>query len=166
MNKYKKFTLLMAAMAITASPAFADGDIMKDSFIMPENTQATVTNVATNRYGLDFTKAAESTINSVVSIKSFATPRQQQYFGGDFMDPFEFFFGPGFGGQTPQRKQQEGFAAHGFHSYDIWHQLHYNENHRYDGTGHAGDHHSAVALCTGYLICGRRGVSKSNYGAE
>ena len=109
MNKYKKFTLLMAAMAITANSAFAttDGDVMKDSFITSNNAQATVTPVATNRYGLDFTKAAESTINSVVSIKSFATPRQQQYFGGDFVDPFEFFFGPGFGGQTPQRKQQQ-----------------------------------------------------------
>lgn len=106
MNKYKKFTFLMAAMALSASAAFAstDGDVMKDSFILPDNAQATVTPVATNRYGLDFTKAAESTINSVVSIKLFASPRQQQY---DFIDPFEFFFGPGFGGQTPQRKQQQ-----------------------------------------------------------
>ena len=57
--------------------------------------------------GLDFRKAAESSINSVVSIKSFATPRQQQYYGGDF-DPFEFFFGPGFGGQGgSQRRQQQ-----------------------------------------------------------
>ncbi len=99
----------MAAMAITASSAFAtpDGGTMQDSFVLPANAQATMTPTATNRYGLDFTKAAESTINSVVSIKSFATPRQQQYFGGDFVDPFEFFFGPGFGGQTPQRKQQQ-----------------------------------------------------------
>ena len=100
MNKYKKFTLLMAAMAVTASSAFAsnNGDVMKDSFIMPENSQATMAQVANNRYGLDFTKAAESTINSVVSIKVFAT-RQQQFFGNDFIDPFEFFFGPGYGGQ-------------------------------------------------------------------
>ncbi len=106
MNKYKKFTLLMAAMAVTASSAFAsnNGDVMKDSFIMPENSQATMAQVANNRYGLDFTKAAESTINSVVSIKVFAT-RQQQFFGNDFIDPFEFFFGPGYGGQ--QRKQQQ-----------------------------------------------------------
>ena len=108
MNKYKKFTLLMAAMAISASAAFAttDGDIIEDSFIVSDNAQTVATPVATNRYGLDFTKAAESTINSVVSIKSFATPRQQQYYGGDF-DPFEFFFGPGFGGGGQQRKQQQ-----------------------------------------------------------
>ena len=50
----------------------------------------------------DFTEAAESTINSVVSIKSFATPRQSY---SPFDDPFfEFFFGPGSG---QQRKQQE-----------------------------------------------------------
>ena len=78
----------MAAMAITASSALAtpDGGTMQDSFVLPANAQATMTPTATNRYGLDFTKAAESTINSVVSIKSFATPRQQQFYGGDF-DP-------------------------------------------------------------------------------
>lgn len=107
MNKHKKLSLFMAAIAITASSAFAtnDGNVLQDSFIMPDNAQATMTPVAANRYGLDFTKAAESTINSVVSIKSFATPRQSQFYGGDFIDPFEFFFGPGFGGGQ-QRKQQ------------------------------------------------------------
>lgn len=61
----------------------------------------------------DFTKAAENTINCVVSIKSYATPQRQQFQSGSFMDPFEFFFGPGFGGndnlrrQQPQQKQQE-----------------------------------------------------------
>ena len=108
MNKYKKLSLVMATMAITASSAFAtpDGGTMQDSFVLPANAQATMTPTATNRYGLDFTKAAESTINSVVSIKSFATPRQSQFYGGDFVDPFEFFFGPGFGGGQ-QRKQQQ-----------------------------------------------------------
>ena len=47
--------------------------------------------------GLDFTGAAESTINGVVSIKSFATiPSYNPYQGGDdmFNDPFfDFFFG-------------------------------------------------------------------------
>lgn len=56
-------------------------------------------------FDTDFTKAAESTINSVVSIKSYATPQRQQMQSGNFMDPFEFFFGPGFGDNTPQRKQ-------------------------------------------------------------
>lgn len=79
---------------------------VKDDGIVKTSTKAVTVN---GRYGnaLDFTKAAESTINSVVSIKSFVTPRQQQYYGGDF-DPFEFFFGPGFGGQGgSQRRQQQ-----------------------------------------------------------
>ncbi len=53
----------------------------------------------------DFTKAAESTINSVVSIKSYAAPRRQQ--SSRSFDPFEFFFGPNSGfGSTPPRQQQ------------------------------------------------------------
>ena len=53
----------------------------------------------------DFTKAAESTINSVVSIKSYAAPKRQQMQGGMF-DPFEFFFGPNSGMQSNPRRQQ------------------------------------------------------------
>ena len=106
MNKHKKISLFLATVAIAATSAFASNDeTMSDIYIMPQNNEAISTPVATNRYGLDFTKAAESTINSVVSIKSFATRKQQQYYGNDFVDPFEFFFGPGFGGQ--QRKQQQ-----------------------------------------------------------
>lgn len=51
----------------------------------------------------DFTKAAESTINGVVSIKSYATPRASRAAESDYsgIDPFfDFFFG------TPQRRQQ------------------------------------------------------------
>lgn len=60
----------------------------------------------------DFTKAAESTINGVVSIKSYATPRGYGYGSGSgsdmFSDPFfEFFFGPGNGGRRQQPRQQE-----------------------------------------------------------
>lgn len=63
--------------------------------------------------GADFTTAAENTINGVVSIKSFATPRYSSRGasgngGGFFNDPlFEYFFG---GGQSPRRqapRQQE-----------------------------------------------------------
>ncbi|MBE6311073.1 MAG: Do family serine endopeptidase [Bacteroidales bacterium] len=54
----------------------------------------------------DFTVAAENTINCVVSIKTFATARQQ-YQGNRYFDPFEFFFGPGYGNNTPRRQQQQ-----------------------------------------------------------
>ncbi|MBD5343825.1 MAG: Do family serine endopeptidase [Bacteroides sp.] len=51
----------------------------------------------------DFTTAAENTINGVVSIKSFVTPRyQSRNQGGYFNDPFfEYFFG------SPQRSQPQ-----------------------------------------------------------
>ena len=56
----------------------------------------------------DFTSAAESTVNGVVSIKSYATPHQRggnMQGGGDF-DPFyEFFFGSP-RQQQPRRQQQ------------------------------------------------------------
>lgn len=56
----------------------------------------------------DFTIAAESTVNEVVCIKSFATPRQNQYGNSGGYDPFglfDFFFGPQ-GNQPQQRRQQ------------------------------------------------------------
>ena len=56
----------------------------------------------------DFTKAAESTINGVVSIKCYATPRSYSYGGYDpFNDPFfDYFFGER-RQQRQQPKQQE-----------------------------------------------------------
>lgn len=57
----------------------------------------------------DFTVAAESTVNEVVCIKSFAAPRQNQYGNGGGYDPFglfDFFFGPQ-GNQQPQRRGQQ-----------------------------------------------------------
>ncbi len=59
----------------------------------------------------DFTKAAESTVNSVVCIKSFVD-RSQQYGGnqGGYMDPFgmfDFFFGPQQRQQQPQQRQKK-----------------------------------------------------------
>lgn len=69
----------------------------------------------------DFTTAAESTINGVVSIKSFATPRNsyQQRGGGIFNDPFfEYFFGnPGGNRRSqpesnqPQKQQPTGLGS-------------------------------------------------------
>lgn len=58
----------------------------------------------------DFTTAAESTINGVVSIKSYATPRnyRQGYGDGFFNDPFfEYFFGNPGGNRRSQPRQEE-----------------------------------------------------------
>ncbi len=122
MTNTKKLALLMVAASVMGSAttllATSGVEKIRDIYIQSSSDTAQVKDdglvktstrsaSSSGRYGnaLDFTKAAESTINSVVSIKSFATPRQQQYYGGDF-DPFEFFFGPGFGGQGGLRRQQ------------------------------------------------------------
>ncbi len=58
----------------------------------------------------DFTTAAESTVNGVVSIKSYAAARTQQYQNSvdPFNDPFfEFFFGPQQRQQKPQQQQKQ-----------------------------------------------------------
>lgn len=55
--------------------------------------------------GLDFTKAAESTVNAVVSIRTTTVTRSSGY-----QDPvFEFFFGPGQGQREP--RQQSGLGS-------------------------------------------------------
>ena len=127
MTNTKKIALMMVAASVMGSAttllATSGVEKVRDIYIQSktDNTNAQVKDegiVKTStrevssqgRYSgaLDFTQAAEGSINSVVSIKSYATPRQQQqYYGGDF-DPFEFFFGPGFGGQgNSQRRQQQ-----------------------------------------------------------
>ena len=91
-NLSKMAVCVLAGAA--AVSAFA-GNRSDDNFIKTANTQA---------FETDFTSAAESTINSVVCIKNFVTPRggnQYGYGGGN--DPFgmfDFFFGP-------QQRQQE-----------------------------------------------------------
>jgi len=59
----------------------------------------------------DFTRAAESTINGVVSIKSYATVRNQRGYSGSeefFNDPFfDFFFGNPYGGGNRQQRRQQ-----------------------------------------------------------
>lgn len=55
----------------------------------------------------DFTRTAESTVNGVVSVKSYATPQTRQQYGGNdfFSDPFfEFFFGQP---STPRQKPRQ-----------------------------------------------------------
>ncbi len=75
-----------------SNSAIRDGS----SFVKVANTQS---------FETDFTQAAESTINSVVCIKNFTTPRGGGQYGngGGGYDPFgmfDFFFGP-------QQRQQE-----------------------------------------------------------
>ncbi|MDE6559372.1 MAG: trypsin-like peptidase domain-containing protein [Muribaculaceae bacterium] len=61
------------------------------------------TAASSSAFETDFTRAAESTVNEVVCIKSFAAPRQQQMMGDPF-GMFDFFFGPQ--QQQPRRQQR------------------------------------------------------------
>ena len=110
-------TAFGSAATMVGTDAFSKGAKMEDAYLPGEQTKSIDDSFITSAsgdsrsaaMGLDFTKVAENTINCVVSIKSFETPRQQYYQGGG-IDPFEFFFGPGFGfgpGQGQQRRQQQ-----------------------------------------------------------
>jgi Do/DeqQ family serine protease len=119
MNKNLKLAIMLVAASILGSGVtmMATSELQKkgvitDTYVknMDSRTandgfvQTSTRMIDTSR---DFTEVAENTINCVVSIKSYATPQQNYYQGGDFFDPFEFFFGPGFGQGQRQRKQQQ-----------------------------------------------------------
>lgn len=124
-NQFKQLALT-AAVAIVCSGAtvFSIGRLSAATglpgaslFTMNSNSEGTPAEQAAgqNKFyrtaavaapaNTDFTKAAESTVNGVVSIKSFATPRMQYGNQGGFNpfgdDLFDFFFG------TPRRQQPQ-----------------------------------------------------------
>lgn len=116
MNKSKSsvLTLVVAALAGTAAIGTNAQGRVADVYIPSQQQQAStqyMVKTGSSRSMAnypDFTGVAEHTINSVVSIKNYASVRQQQnnfFQFGDGWDPFEFFFGPGNGQQ--QRKQQQ-----------------------------------------------------------
>ena len=120
MKKNLKLALMLVAASILGSAAtmMATSELQKkgvitDTYVLTKESKAAADDgfVKTASrpvdFSRDFTDVAESTINTVVSIKSYATPQQNMY-GGDFFDPFEFFFGPGYGqGQRGRRQQQQ-----------------------------------------------------------
>ncbi|MBQ9465456.1 MAG: Do family serine endopeptidase [Muribaculaceae bacterium] len=114
LNKNTKIGLLLLAASIAGSATTlvaqqAVKDVQQasttDTFLGQDPAVGGhYNNVALRGGDVDFTVVAENTINSVVSIKNLATVQQNPFGSGDF-DPFEFFFGPGFGGG--QRRQQQ-----------------------------------------------------------
>lgn len=86
-----KRTLIMAAIALAAICA----------------AQAQIP--AGNLSQQDFINAAEATVNGVVSVKSYATVRQQAYGGNGFFDDpfFQYFFGQPQQPQQPQQGQRQ-----------------------------------------------------------
>lgn len=92
---------MMAALTILVSPACADNHAEQ------QNPQF-IRTASTTSFETDFTVAAESTVNTVVCIKSYTNRRQSRYgnSGGGGYDPFgmfDFFFGP----QERQQPRQQ-----------------------------------------------------------
>ena len=120
MNKNLKLAIMLVAASMMGSAVtmMATSELQKkgvitDTYVMNKESK---TSEADNGYvptagaravdmSRDFTDVAENTINTVVSIKNYAT--QQNMYGGDFFDPFEWFFGPGYGNGNGQRGRQQ-----------------------------------------------------------
>lgn len=118
MNSILKTSLIASGVAIASSLAtvFAVGSTNSGSSVptltAPSNSGAFYTVAAeVPAEPSDFVDAAESTVNGVVSIKSYATPRayaQNSPEASPFSDPlFEFFFGGNGNRQRRQQQQQE-----------------------------------------------------------
>lgn len=96
MRKIILTSLLLIGASYASADTFSEGNFIRTA--------------QSNAFETDFTIAAEKTVNEVVCIKSFTTPRQRQYnnSGSDFFDPFEWFFGPQQRQQQPRRQQPQG----------------------------------------------------------
>ena len=99
--------VLGLSMAACARPAAEGG-----SSDAPDTHVAAISGMpAANISQEDFIRASEQTVNGVVSVKSFATPRagRQQAYGSDpFSDPFfEFFFGGPGRQRVPQQQPEQ-----------------------------------------------------------
>ncbi len=130
MNIYGKITLLACGVAVMSSAmtALAIDSIQNNSATSPSSssplqpnqrgTLYTASNSATPP--TDFTHAAESTINGVVSIKSYASPRSGSAGGGNYYaNPlYEFFFGSPAPQQrrAPQQQQPKAEQQRGLGS--------------------------------------------------
>lgn len=96
----KLITTITLSAAMLAIAQTASASPQNSQWMTVANSTATPT---------DFTNAAESTINGVVSIKSFATAQPRQSYGASpFSDPlFDFFFGSP-RQQQPRNRQGQG----------------------------------------------------------
>ncbi len=117
MKQTTKFALLLlgasvlgSAVTILATSAFENdanarfvNEISNSNSTVDGNGRFVRTSATIDAFDTDFTAAAEKSVNAVVCIKSYATPRSSRQ---QFIDPFEFFFGPGYGGRS-QRQQED-----------------------------------------------------------
>ncbi len=115
MNQNTKLALILfgasifgSATTLFATRAMSHTDNFSDTCVATQHDKSIVRTAArVPSVETDFTVAAEKTINAVVSVKTFVTPRMQQRSNDFFIDPFEFFFGPGNGQQRRQQQPQQ-----------------------------------------------------------
>lgn len=105
--KVKYLVAVTAAAVMIPAAGMVYSNAVTNTSHSNDNEPEFITISRAPAFETDFTKAAESTVNSVVCIKSFVD-RSQQYGGqqGGYMDPFgmfDFFFGP----QQRQQPQQQ-----------------------------------------------------------
>ena len=110
-KKYFSVALMLVTLSLSAcaqtNAENVDSSNGQQASYQQDESQFIRTASTQPAFETDFTVAAESTVNEVVCIKSFATPRQSQYGGGGY-DPFgmfDFFFGPQ--ERQQQRRQQQ-----------------------------------------------------------
>ena len=108
---YFSIAILTMALSGCANSHADKHEIAFNDNRMPQQEEAAPQFIRTASHAAfetDFTVAAESTVNEVVCIKSYANRRQNNYGNGGY-DPFgmfEFFFGPQQRQQQPRQQQQ------------------------------------------------------------
>lgn len=108
--KMKDLTMVMPVVLFCTSIIACGSTTFKNE---AENTaeveEVRYTPTAYRSTGLDFTEAAENTVNAVVSIRTTASVSQSR---GNYRDPFlEFFFGPGY--NQPRQQQPQSALGSG-----------------------------------------------------
>ena len=105
-------SIMGSAVTMMATSELQKKGVITDTYVLTKENKTpdadngfVRTSTRTVDMSRDFTDVAESTINTVVSIKNYATPKNM--YQGDFFDPFEWFFGPGFGGGQGQRQRKD-----------------------------------------------------------
>ena len=105
-------SILGSAATMMATSELQKKGVITDTYVLNKESASSddgfvKTTTRTVDFSRDFTDVAENTINCVVSIKNYGTAQQNYYQGGDFFDPFEFFFGPGYGSGNGQRQRKQ-----------------------------------------------------------
>lgn len=99
----KMLPVLLLGAGVVACGSTMNGESSNDNAVISGDNYVPT---AYRSSGLDFTKAAENSVNAVVSIRTTTVSSSR----GSYNDPFfEFFFGPGF--SQPEKRSQSGLGS-------------------------------------------------------